>query len=393
MVLSQRKVTAAVTPLFDGPQVQTYQVRLAIGEEPEKVERLAGALAMAAGADQCRVARAHGHLLVEVPKAESRRGILLSSRLAAVDRPTPLHVPLGVGSAGRVVWLDLADERLCHLVIGGTTQSGKTNALLWILRCLLGRNARGRLQLLLANPKRERKLEPFERSRHLMHPVVYNLLDIVRVLVWLEGEMERRGEQGVTQPRIVMAIDEVRQLVRREARIRGLLSSLAEMGAGVGIHLLVGTQQPGARALGEALTNFPARLLGRVASATLSYGAAGRKRSQAEALLGRGDMLLIGEGGLMHRVQVPLVGGECGDIPVWSAREQVHRLDLPAVVDWAVQPGVDRRGGWNRKQLDLEQVRADVLDGATATDLQEEYGINYNRAEGLVQLFGGDDEG
>jgi DNA segregation ATPase FtsK/SpoIIIE-like protein len=394
MALSQHKVEAIVTPLFDGPQVETYQVALSVGGQPERVERLAGALAMSAGVAMCRVARAEGRLLIEVPKPKGERKTLLTKRLVDARRPTSLHVPLGVGTTGLVVWVDLADERMCHLVLGGTTRSGKTNALHWLLTCLLKQNPLGRLRLLLADPKR-RELTPFALSRHLLHPVMCDLTEIVKALLWLQDTMAERAAQGVAQPRILMVIDEVRQLVRRERRVQSLLCSIAEMGAGVGIHLVVATQQPGAKALGEALVNFPARLLGRVASATLTYGAAGRARSQAETLLGRGDMLLIAEGGIMHRVQVPLVSeAELSGIPSWERADQVPRLSLPEVVNWPVPVGVDTRGGWNRKPLDMDEVIRMVEDGATAAQISHQFAINYKRARRLVaQVASQYDEG
>ena len=149
---------------------------------------------------------------------------------------------------------------------------------------------------------------------------------------------------------------------------------------------------PGLLEVGVGRLVLPARLLGRVASATLTFGAAGRARSQAEALLGRGDMLLIADGGEIARLQVPLVTeADLADIPRWESADRVPRLDLPEVVSWPVPPGVDRRGGWNRTPLDLEAVREAVENGATARDLQVLFGIHYDRARRLVRLLGGSD--
>lgn len=391
MALSHHKVESIVTPLFDGPQVETYQVVLSLGGQPERVERLSGALAMAAGVAACRVARAEGRLLIEVPKPKHARKILLARRFVDVQRPTPLHVLLGVGTTGQLVWYNLADERMCHLVPCGMTRSGKTNATHLLLAGLLTQNPLGRLRLLLADPKRC-ELTPFTCSRHLLHPVMHDLTEIIKALLWLQGTMAQRAAEGIVQPRILMVVDEVRQLVRRERRVQNLLSSIAEMGAGVGIHLVVATQQPGVKALGEALANFPARLLGRVASATLTYGAAGRARSQAEMLLGRGDMLLIAEGGLMHRVQVPLVSeAELAKIPQWESADQVPRLPLPEAVNWSTPVGVDTRGGWNRKSLDMDEVMEMIEEGATAAQISHRFNINYERAQRLVAQFSEED--
>jgi len=388
LALQGRRVEALVTPLFNGPQLETYQVALGVGVEPEKVERLSGALAMAAGASYCRVARAEGRLLIEVPKPKRERRTLRARRLASVKPPTHFHVPLGLGTTGQIVWLDLADERTCHVVIGGTTGSGKTNALHWLLRCLLVHNPLGRLRLLLADPKRK-ELDPFVLSRHLLHPVAYDLTEIIKMLLWVQSTMAERAEHGITQPKILMVVDEVKELAQRDRRVLDVMSSIAQLGRGVGICLIVTTQQPGAKALGEALPNFPARLLGRVTSATLTFGAAGRARSQAETLLGRGDMLLITYDGLT-RLQVPLVTeAELAAIPRWESADRVPRLDLPEAVNWSTPPGVDTRGGWNRTPLDLDAVRQAVEDGATARDLQTLFGINYDRARRLVNRFGG----
>lgn len=388
--LAARGVTAIVAPAFDGPQVEAYTVSLGLGEQPERVERLAGALALAAGTSTCRVARAAGRLIVEVPKPEGERRMLLARRFLEVKATSPLAVPLGLGSTGEVVWLDMGDERTCHTIIGGTSGSGKTNALHWILFWLLGHNPVGRLGLLLLDPKGY-ELRPFWRVRHLLHPPECDPREIVKVLAWVQAEMGRRAAGEMTQIagqerlELVVVIDEVRQLARRERRVQQYLGSIAELGRGVGIHLLVTAQQPGTKAAGEAMVNFPCRLLGRVASKTLEYGAAGRARTRAGDLLGRGDFLRLTADGVV-RVQVPLIREE--ELARLPQTERVRVLELAEEVDLGVLElaGVDPRGGWNRKVLDEGEVREAVgEEGATATRVQQRFGINYYRAERLVE--------
>lgn len=388
--LANKGVQAIVAPCWDGPQVESYEVSLALGVKPERVETLSGALAIAAGASDCRVSRFRGKLLIEVPKPEEARKILPARKLLELEPPTHWHIPLGMGTTGRAVWFSLADERMCHVALGGTTRSGKTNLLHWLLSRLLIQNGLHKLQLLLMDPKGY-ELQAFALSRHLVHPPVYQVADIVRVLAWLQQTTIERARSGISQPRILAVIDEVKELVDAAPAVKSILASLAQIGAGLGVHLAVTTQQPGSKALGDALPNFPARILGRVASKTLAYGAAGRARSQVEVLLGRGDMLLLSEGGSMTRFQAPLVGAEdLADLPRWERASQIAHLDLPTTValgDYGAD--VDPRGGWNRKEIDLDAVRLAVEYGATASDLNHELGINYDRAQRLVAQFGG----
>ena len=391
--LASKNIQAIVVLLWDGPQIETYEVGLLpFGVKPERIEALSGALALAAHADDCRVSRTHGKLLIEIPKPEEARKELRASKMLELTSPTSWHVPLGIGTIGRPVWLNLADERACHVALGGTTRSGKTNLLRWILYRLLVQNGARDLQLLLMDPKGY-ELVPFAQSKHLVNPPMSQKGEIVKALIWLHQMAMERAHTGANCPRILAVIDEVKELVDQAPAVKNMLASLAQIGAAVGVHLIVTTQQPGSKAMGDALPNFPCRILGRVTSKTLSYGAAGRARSQVELLLGRGDMLLLGEGNRMTRFQAPLVTpDELQTIPTWASTSQIPHLDLPIAVDLGGNTGdVDARGGWNRKSVNMDAVRLAVSLGASASDLHHELGINYDRAQRLVDQFGGDE--
>ena len=194
---------------------------------------------------------------------------------------------MGITTGGKALWADLADERYCHALIGGTTGSGKSVLLKWLLYRLVTQNAPDALRLLLIDPKRF-ELADFASLPHLLHPVVSGHLDIARVLAWLTTELDRRADTGQTTPRVVCVIEEVADVVSQNKAILPALARVAQVGRALGLHLIVTTQQPGARSLGDALVNFPARILGRVASSTLTYGAAGRAKSGADMLLGQG---------------------------------------------------------------------------------------------------------
>jgi len=381
--LNVRGVNGIVTPLFDGPQVQTFQVDLAVGERPKRVERIGGALAIAAGVDRCRISRHRGYLQVEIAKAPDQRRMLQAQRLTDFQSDVSWQVPIGIDTTGHVIWFDLLDERTCHAVLGGTTGSGKTNLLHWMLFRLMSQNPQGRLQLLLMDPKGY-ELQPFGRCSHLIHPPAYRSDEIVQLLLWAQDQMARRSKEHTTRPRILLVIDEVRELAEQDRRVQTILASIAQVGRGVGVHLLASTQQPGAKSLGEAVVNFPARLLGRVASATLTYGAAGRARSQANVLLGRGDFLFLTQD-QSQRFQAPLMELEL--LKRLPMTDQVSELELGEAIDIGPVLAQDNRGGHNRKQLDLALVRQLVLkEGYSAGQLNHELGIYYERAQRLVSI-------
>jgi S-DNA-T family DNA segregation ATPase FtsK/SpoIIIE len=386
--LNVKGINGLVSHQFDGPQIQTYRVDLAVGEQPERVERFSGAMAIAAGVNQCRVSRSQGRLLVEIAKPPGKRKVLPVDVLMERARSEPSsdsswRVPIGIDTLGNSVWLDLLDERTCHAVLGGTTGSGKTNLLHWILFQLMIHNPAGRLQLLLMDPKGY-ELNAFSHTRHLIHPPAHRTDEIVKLLLWVQDKMADRSKKHTTTPRILVVIDEVRELAEQDRRVQTILASIAQIGRGVGIHLLASTQQPGAKSLGEAVVNFPARLLGRVASATLTYGAAGRARSQANVLLGRGDFLFLTQDH-NQRFQAPLMEPELLDrLP---KTDQISELELGEAIDIGPVLAQDNRGGHNRKSLDLEQVRRLVLEeGYSAGQLNHELGIYYERAQRLVSI-------
>jgi len=394
IALQAKGISAEVTELWDGFQIETYEVRLPFGVAPRKVMREADMLALTAGAEMCRVSQRRDTLILEFPKPVRERTTLTAAQMLDglrrrnVRLPNSWSVPLGLGVARNVVWLDFSDERMAHVAIGGTTRSGKSCALHWVLSRLLVQNEPRDLRLLMLDPK-GKELEPFTGSRHLLHAPQSRTVEILKVLWWVRETIDDRGRRGIKAPRILVVIEELKELADRASSTKEDVASIAQLGAGAGVHLLLTSQHPTSGSLGDAVVNCPARLLGRTASATLSYGAAGRAKSQAEMLLGRGDFVLLTEGGQMQRVQVPLVGNEELDrIP--KQEGETPGLELPVQVDWSEDENeVDSRGGWNRKPLDMDVVRRLVEKGATAADLRDAFGINYHRADRLRERFGG----
>lgn len=383
--LTARKVAAIVAVAWSGPQLDAYTVSLGLGEQPEGVERLAGALALAAGAESCRVARDGGRLLLELPKPEAQRKPLRAGRLEAIQPATATAVCVGIATGGKPIWLDLADERNAHVVIGGTTGSGKSVLLRWLLYRLAVQNDPAHLRMLLLDPKTF-ELTDFARLPHLLHPVVSRPLEVSRVLSWVGSELERRAQAGRGRmgPRLLVVVEEVAELLALNRDVGPLLARIAQIGRALDVHLLATTQQPGSRSLGLALPNVPTRILGRVASATLTFGAAGRRQTGADCLLGRGDFLLL-TAGETTRFQAPLLDGrQLATLPRAATLATLDE-ELPTAVSMA-DLARDPRGGRGRRELssdDYQRLQDAIADGAGADELRA-YGIGYERAARLV---------
>jgi len=180
-------------------------------------------------------------------------------------------------------------------------------------------------------------------------------------------------------------VEEVADLLATNRDVGPLLSRIAQVGRALGVHLVATTQQPGARSLGDALVNFPARILGRVASATLTFGAAGRKQTGADCLLGRGDFLLLAAGETT-RFQAPLLDGrQLSQLPR-AATVATLDAELPTAVSIA-DLARDPRGGRGRRELtpdDYGRLEAVVAGGAGADEVRGRFGIGYERAARIV---------
>lgn len=388
--LNMRRVQAIVALAWDGPQITAYTISLGLGERPESVEQLQGALALAAGATSCRLARDNGRLLLELPKPEVDRRPLRANRLETLAPPNSTAVAVGVATGGTPVWVDLTDDRTAHLVIGGTTGSGKTILAKWMLYRLVRQNAVNQLRLILIDPKRT-ELNDFRQAPHLLHPIVSKPTEVLRVLQWVIDELERRSDSGKKRPRIVVMVEEIAELQMTARDLEKFTKRIAQIGRGLGIHLVATTQQPGAKALGDALANFPARILGRVASATLTYGAAGRKQTQADMLLMRGDFLLLTAGDTV-RFQAPLPDGRQWTQIPRAATVASLESELPTLAVFGDR-NRDPRGGRDGRELSEENYREmerAIRQGGNVAQLQQRFGIGYERAMRIYQSVVGD---
>lgn len=296
-----------VEPLFIETRGGRIRVRVS------KIASLADDLALALAAPRIRIQApvpGHSYVGIEVPNEEMTLVTLreiVESEIFQRNR-TPLRFALGRDVAGRPVIADL--ENMPHLLIAGTTGSGKSVCVNAILSCLLLHNTPDDLRLVLVDPKRV-ELSGYNGVPHLLAPVVVEMDRVVGTLQWMMREMDRRYHQfaqvgarnihdynarmklqgGKKLPYLVIVVDELADLMMiAPEETERVITRLAQLARATGIHLILATQRPSVDVVtGLIKANFPARIAFAVASGVDSRVIL--DQPGAERLLGRGDML------------------------------------------------------------------------------------------------------
>jgi S-DNA-T family DNA segregation ATPase FtsK/SpoIIIE len=324
-----------------GGVVTPRLVRFHLALDPSiPLKRLAGLeedLALALRVSSARLARRDGVLALEVPRPGSAPLSLV--RLQAGLPPLPPHTALlGRDEEGAPLLLRFTSPEVSHLLVAGTTGSGKTALARAILTSLALVQSPDELRFLLIDPK-GRGLAPFAGLPHLAAPPLREPAEVEKRLRWLGEEMLWREQTGVRSPRVLVVVDEVADLLGESPGLGEVLTRLAARGREAGVHLLLCTQKPTAEAIGGVLrANLPCRLVGRVVSAQEAVLAAGIRGTGAERLLGRGDFILVA-GGEVVRFQAAYVSGEEIRVMVEMLREE-ERAAAPAA-----EAGGARRAG------------------------------------------------
>lgn len=298
-------VGATVVDATAGSSVTRLAVELDDGVKVEKVAALARNFAYALGVPSVRIQSpipGRSAVGIEVPNAD-RRTVHLGDVLA--DAPThPLSFAVGEDVDGEPVWANLAD--MPHLLVAGSTGSGKSSFINALLLSMLTRATPHDLRMVLVDPKMV-ELMPYSDIPHLLTPIVTETEEAVFALHSLVGEMERRYELmqsrrvrhvdafndlgGEHLPYIVAVVDELADLMMTSGReLESLIVRLAQKGRAAGVHLVLATQRPSVDVVtGLIKANVPSRLAFATASAVDSRVVL--DVSGAEKLAGRGDAL------------------------------------------------------------------------------------------------------
>ena len=321
-VLSLHKVPARVTGGTVTPRWVRFQVLPAIGAKISRIKNLSEELAAALDAPSCRVSRRGAAVAIEVPRDDPQPVRLLPLFRQLTNQPTnqppipPVTAILGLAEDGSPLLIRLPSPDVAHILVAGTTGSGKTALLQTMILSLamvnppIGGGGRG-VALVLIDPK-GCAFSLFEGLPHLARPVIRDMEETTEALQSLVRLMERQGQgdkgtrgQGQApslRPSVVIVIDELADLLMVGGKaIQWALTRLTQRGREAGIHIIAATQKPTTAVLGSLVkANFPVRLVGRVTSVEDARTATGWSGTGAERLLGRGDFLAVAEGRVMR---------------------------------------------------------------------------------------------
>ncbi len=441
-VLSDFGVRGEIINVRPGPVVTLYELEPAAGVKSSRVIGLADDIARSMSAVAARVAVVPGRNVIgiELPN-QDREMVYLRSQLGSSDYENSrgdLTLALGVDIGGEPVFADLA--RMPHLLIAGTTGSGKSVGINTMILSLLYRLSPDQCKLILIDPKML-ELSVYDGIPHLLSPVVTDPRKAVVALKWTVREMEERYQKmskvGVrniagfnervlqaqeagevlsktvhtgydedtgepiyeseeldfdVMPFIVVVIDEVADLMMVAGKdIEGMVQRLAQMARAAGIHLVMATQRPSVDVItGTIKANFPTRISFQVTSKIDSRTILGEQG--AEQLLGMGDMLYMAGGGRLRRVHGPFVADDEVEKIVKFLKKQgkpsyVQEVTEMKEGDDGAIPGLDVGGNTNSGDALYDQAVAVVIRDrkASTSYVQRRLQIGYNRAATLIE--------
>ena len=417
-------VTGQVVQINPGPMVTTYEFKPEAGVKYSRVTGLAEDLCLAMRAESILIERMAGKSTVgiQVPNHEREtihlRDVLESETFAKAK--SRLTLAMGKDINGRIVTADLAS--MPHVLIAGSTGSGKSVAINAMIMSLLFRTTPSQVRLILVDPKRV-ELGMYEGIPHLFTPIITEPKLAANALRNAVREMERRlkllasrsvrnidqynklfegtmpslfddGQEEEPLPYIVIIIDELADLMMLDrANVEESITRLAQMARAVGIHLVLATQRPSVDVItGLIKANVPTRISFRLATKVDSRTIL--DTNGAEALLGRGDMLFLPPGtSRLLRLHAPFVSEKetAAVVAFWKDQGQAEYvqgfLESPREEKQSLEGGSASDEDENDPMFD-DAVRLVFEFGKASTSLlQRRLRIGYGRAAHLIDLM------
>lgn len=407
--LSHFQIKAEIVGTVQGPAVTRFELRVAQGVKVSKIRNLADDLKLALAAKDIRIQApipGKSSIGIEIPNRQSR-AVRISEVIGSEKFKTstsPLEAVLGLDLAGKPVTLDL--RKMPHGLIAGATGSGKSVCINSLLISLLYRSTPRDLNMLLIDPKMV-ELAPYNHIPHLVSPVITDVKAATASLKWAVEEMERRyqlfahagvrdldrynklvndkGQPAQHLPYILIVIDELADLMMMSpSDVEDAICRIAQKARACGIHLVIATQRPSVDVItGLIKSNIPTRIAFSVSSQVDSRTILDTQG--AERLLGRGDMLYLGNGmAAPNRLQGTFVT----DDEIEKVIDHVRAQGEPDYI--FKEEELIRRSQSPAEQDDLfeEACRFIMSQGSASTSLlQRKFHIGYNRAARLMDLI------
>tara|TARA_B100001057_G_scaffold384137_1_gene390545 strand:- start:1306 stop:3426 length:2121 start_codon:yes stop_codon:yes gene_type:complete len=400
-------VSGKIKRVSNGPVVTLNEFEPAAGVKVSKIINLSDDIARNTSSDSARISIIPGSntIGIEIPNL-SRENVYLSEILNNSNfqnKEIKLPIALGKNISGEPIISDLSS--MPHLLIAGTTGSGKSVCINTIILSILYRHTPEKCKFILIDPKML-ELSTYEGVPHLLCPVITEAKKAASVLGWVVKEMESRyrlmTKEGVRNidgynskhtlpmPYIVVVVDEMSDLMLVAGKeIENYIQKLSQMARAAGIHIIMATQRPSVDVItGTIKANFPTRISFQVTSKIDSRTILGEQG--AEQLLGKGDMLYMSSANRIVRIHAPFVS----DNEIEKINNFLRSQAEPDYVDEILNFVDEKEINESSKNLsdkdELYQKALEIVksEGKASTSfLQRKLQIGYNRAARIIDMM------
>jgi len=400
-------VEGKIKKISSGPVVTLNEFEPAAGVKVSKIINLSEDIARNTSSESARISTIPGSntIGIELPNS-SRENVYLSEILSNKDflrKDIKLPIALGKNISGTPIIGDLAS--MPHLLIAGTTGSGKSVCINTIIISLLYSHTPEKCKFILIDPKKL-ELSPYEGIPHLLCPVITEAKKAASVLGWVVKEMENRyrlmSKEGVRNiegynskhklpmPFIVVIVDEMSDLMLVAGKeIENYIQKLSQMARAAGIHIIMATQRPSVDVItGTIKANFPTRISFQVTSKIDSRTILGEQG--AEQLLGKGDMLFMSSANKVIRIHAPFVS----ENEIEKVNNYLRSKEDPDYVDeilsFADEKEDVENSSNNSEKDELYKEAVELIKSeqkASTSFLQRKLQIGYNRAARIIDMM------
>ena len=408
-ILMDFGVSGSIKKVSHGPVVTLNEFEPAAGVKVSKIINLSDDIARNTSSESARIATIPGSntIGIELPN-NIRENVYLSEILSNTDfkkKEIKLPIALGKSISGKPIVGDLTS--MPHLLIAGTTGSGKSVCINTIILSLLFRHTPEKCKFILIDPKML-ELSTYEGIPHLLCPVITEAKKAASVLGWVVKEMESRyrlmTKEGVRNidgynakhklpmPYIVVVVDEMSDLMLVAGKeIENYIQKLSQMARAAGIHIIMATQRPSVDVItGTIKANFPTRISFQVTSKIDSRTILGEQG--AEQLLGKGDMLFMSSANRIVRIHAPFVS----DNEIEKINNSLRSQAEPDYIDEILNFADEKEIGDSQSQGDKDELYQQALEiirsegKASTSFLQRKLQIGYNRAARIIDMMEAD---